>query len=312
MNILLTNHELLMPGGSETYCFTMAEELKRLGHQPIIFTPKPGTYAAIIQQIIPVQPLPHEIKKIDFQMAILQNQITWNVAKDLQCFKVWNSNSKYQGEMPPETVNRHTVVSEEILKEANKFLLHPTLIRNGINCEKFKPQTELRKDLTKVLLITNHFPGIVDTVKEACQIYHCDFQHIGHPEWKFDVENYINSADLVISLGRGIYEAMACGRNCIVFDYNGADGFVTPEEIDKMKWFNCSGRLREEKWNPERLAEEFLNYDPELGKELREIALKEYNIQHVIRGHLEAYFEHRHQYDTVPTEILQEATRCYQ
>jgi glycosyltransferase involved in cell wall biosynthesis len=290
----------------------MAEELKRLGHNPIIYTPKPGTYAAIIQQFIPVQPLPHEIKKIDFGMAIIQNQVTFNVTQNLNCFKVWNINSTTDLGIPPEQIHRITAISEEIQQTSTKLGYNPVVVRNGINCEKFRPIVEPHKKLTKVLLITNHFPGIVDTVKQACQLAHLDFQHIGHPEWRFDVENYINLSHLVISLGRGIYEAMACGRNCIVFDYNGADGFITPEEIDKMKWFNCSGRLRGEKWTPERLAEEFLKYDPELGKELREIALKEYNIQHVIKGHLEAYFENKHRYDTVPAEILQEATRCYQ
>ena len=38
----------------------------------------------------------------------------------------------------------------------------------------------------------------------------------------------INEVDIVFSLGRGVIEAMLCGRIPIVFDHLGGDGMVTP------------------------------------------------------------------------------------
>jgi len=312
VNVLLTNHEMLMPGGSETYCFTMAEELKRLGHEPIIYTPKPGTYAHFVQQTIPILPIVHELKKIDFDAAIIQSAVCWNAVRELQCFKIWNINAPFDLGIPPEQVHRITSISEETQKEAENHSINSIVVRNGIDCEKFKPRRQIREKLTKVLMITNHFPGVVNIVKEACKLAKVDFQHIGHPRWVTNQQDYINTADLVISLGRGIYEAMACGRNCIVFDYNGAAGFVTPDDYEKMKWYNCSGRLRGMKWNAERLAEEFKKYDTKLGPELREIALQKHNIKTVIEGHLDAISRYMDQHKSIPPELYQETLGFYQ
>lgn len=296
MKVLLVTYELLMPGGTETSCITMAEELIRLGHEPIIYTPKPGTYAALIRQRFSIQPHLDEIGKIKFDMAIIQFRKYHPPEENHDYFKVWISNDKTDFDKPATAIHRHVAISEEVVKAAKAHGFHPVVVRNGINCERFVPRTPLRKKLTKVALITHHFPGVVNIIKAACQCSNIEFIHVGHPKWELNIEDYINSVDLVISLGRGIYEAMACGRNCIVYDYNGADGFVTPDTLPNMQWYNCSGRLAQQEWTPEQLAEEFLKYDPKLGSELRQIALHEYNIRNVIENHLQAYHEH-----TLPT-----------
>jgi len=293
MKILIVTYELLMAGGTETSCFTMAEELIRLGHKPVIYTPKPGTYASLIRNTVHVEPRIQTIREMSFDMAIIQFRKYQFPEKNPNYFTIWISNDTTDFDKPNTEIHRHVAISEEVRKAAHAFNFHPIVVRNSINCDKFTPYQKVRKNLKKVLLITNHFPGILPRVKVACQLTKTELVHVGHPKWEMNIEEYINSADLVISLGRGIYEAMACGRNCIVFDHNGADGFVTPDTLPDMQWYNCSGRLKQEKWTPEQLAEEFLKYDPKLSSELREIALHEYNIRNVIDDHLKAYHEHR-------------------
>lgn len=293
MKILIVTYELLMAGGTETSCFTMAEELIRLGHQPVIYTPKPGTYANLIKNTIPIQPRLQELRNMSFDMAIIQFREYQFPEENPDYFKVWISNDTTDFNKPNAEIHRHVVISEEVQQAAHTFGFHPIVVRNSVNCDRFKPYRELRRKLKKVVMITNHFPGVIPIVKVACQLTNTELVHVGHPKWEINIEDYINSADLVISLGRGIYEAMACGRNCIVFDYNGADGFVTPDTLPDMQWYNCSGRLKQAKWTPEQLAEEFLKYDPKLGHELREIAQREYNIRNVIENHLQAHREYK-------------------
>src|SRR5690606_35238485 len=90
----------------------------------------------------------------------------------------------------------------------------------------------------------------------------------------FDIECEINKADLIVGIGRSVYDAMACGRPCIVFDsrdYNGnrADGYLVPDLFDEFVQFNCSGRYRNIRFNEDDLIREFEKYDPNDGKKLR-------------------------------------------
>lgn len=289
MNILLTNHELLMPGGSETYCYTMAEEFNRLGHNVTVFTPKPGLYANSFSNIAEVIPIPQLVKKQQFDIAINQHRVCWNMVEAIECFKIWNSNGNGDIAMPNGKCDRYVAVSEEVQERANFFGYTPEIVRNGINCDRFRPCKKVSSRLESVLLISNHKPGVIDIVAQACELSKVNFKHIGANNWICHVESQINDADLVISLGRGAYEAMACGRNVIIFDYLGAEGFVTPETLQWMKICNCSGRVKRKQWDAVRLSEEFKKYNPNIGRELRDVALKNYNIKIVIEGHIKAY-----------------------
>ena len=50
--------------------------------------------------------------------------------------------------------------------------------------------------------------------------------------------------------GRGIAEAMACGRQPVICGQFGCDGVVTPEDIEKQADVNFSGRAT--KMDPEK------------------------------------------------------------
>ena len=55
----------------------------------------------------------------------------------------------------------------------------------------------------------------------------------------FNIENIINEADLVVGIGRSIYDSMACGRCVISYDYRVynnkplGDGYISKEKIEK-------------------------------------------------------------------------------
>jgi len=124
-------------------------------------------------------------------------------------------------------------------------------------------------------------------VKEACRISNWQFSD----KRGFDVEQYINESDLVVSLGRGAYEAMACGRNVLVFDsmhYMGmkGDGLLTQGNLEESKKCNCSGRSFGKKFTIQSLIDEMKKYDPEQGDFNREHALKNMNIQKQVERYL--------------------------
>ena len=82
----------------------------------------------------------------------------------------------------------------------------------------------------------------------------------------FNVEDKINEADIVIGIGRIIYESLSCGRNGLVFDlreYQGnlGDGMVTPDNVDNFITDNFSGRYNNKSFSLEKLVEELKKYD---------------------------------------------------
>jgi hypothetical protein len=79
---------------------------------------------------------------------------------------------------------------------------------------------------------------------------------------------------------------MSCGRNVIVFDYMGADGLVTPENIYHFRKRNCSGRTHRMMYTPEEFRAELGLYDQNLGPQLREYILKENNVKTIAQQYL--------------------------
>lgn len=60
-----------------------------------------------------------------------------------------------------------------------------------------------------------------------------------------DMVQLYNYADLVFGHGRGILEAMACGKPVVVLNKNGSGEFVKPDNVEKISKYNFSGRHSE-------------------------------------------------------------------
>jgi hypothetical protein len=108
-----------------------------------------------------------------------------------------------------------------------------------------------------------------------------------NPVW--DVEKHINQADMVVSLGRGAYEAMACGRPVLVVDQRRSrplkgDGIILPENIDELLRYNCRGQARLNT-DVEAMVDEAIEaYSPGLGAWCRHFALTNLNIEYQVQN----------------------------
>jgi len=106
----------------------------------------------------------------------------------------------------------------------------------------------------------------------------------------------INQADIVIGTGRGIKEAMACGKPAISTDNMCYDGIVTPENIETLEYSNFMGRsgLPLKKENLLQDVQMLVN-SPEtridLGKWGRKYAEENYSIADFFASHKKIYDE---------------------
>lgn len=287
MKILITNHWLKKLGGSETFTYTLGKELLKQGHQVHGFTNHKG----LISNRMEKEGIPFQLD--DSYDLILANHNT-TVDKVYGLGKIIQTchGTIPKLEQPNHKADSFVAISEEVHHHLRiKYGLASTVIRNGIDCNRFKPTQPLNNRLKKVLSLC-HTEEANSVITEACKILGLQLTTINkHQKQIWNIENHINQTDLVVTLGRGAYESFACGRPVVVFDkrpYQAcyADGYVNETSLKEIITTNCSGRYLMLKMDPYMLAAEFKKYNPYDGEYLRNYAVKNLNIETQVQQYL--------------------------
>ena len=265
MRIVLSNHSLFRLGGSETWLKTMYDELSKK-HEVHVYTP--------IHQLWPwmsrFQPTLH------YDLALVSHRNCLEYLREQNIDRIIHTSHGVipAPEEPVDGADVYVSVSEEVqAHNLEHFGFESIVIRNPIDTATFTNLTPTNPTLEKVLFLSNYGWGVLETLESS----DFDYMRIGGGERIEETWKWINWADLVVGLGRSVYESMSCGRNVIVFDYMGADGLVTPENIWHYRKRNCSGRTHREMYTPEQFKVELGRYDQNLGPQLREYILEENN-----------------------------------
>jgi hypothetical protein len=103
-----------------------------------------------------------------------------------------------------------------------------TIIRNMVDRTEFYSRSPIRDRQPRVLFISNHKKWKnYGRLFRACRALDYPFKAIGSPYGRSrHVAEEINNADLIVSWGRGILEAMACGRCVMSYDKLRGDGYL--------------------------------------------------------------------------------------
>lgn len=294
MKILVGNNGLSNPGGSETYTFALINELVRRGHTVhALGKLGPGKVSDKLKEI----GVSSFFKPIsgNYDLILLSHSSSIKLAENVKGFKVQTCHGIYPAlEQPVPGMDAYVAISEEVQEHLKNLGYDSTIIRNGVDCLRYKPTTQINKKLKTVLSLAHSDPANA-IISEACKIVGVDLIiNNKFKEFKWDVEKIIDKVDMVISLGRGAYESMASGRNVVIFDKRGymklpavGDGIITRDVVGKYLQSNCSGRYTKKEFDAQLLAEEILKYDSSHGNDLREYALENLNIVIQARKYLQ-------------------------
>lgn len=291
MRILLGTHYLAKTGGTESYTFALAMELKRLGHEVEHFAIIRGGVSSMLEE-----------KGVPFMTSdhydlILANHTT--VVEQLwpKGFIVQTCHGNIaELEQPSPYADAYVAVSEEVREHLqSKGYRAAAVIANGIDCNRFCQKKPVSPTLQTVLSLCQSDVAN-DFIRRCCQQEGIRFlQSNKFTDNVWSIEELINESDLVVGLGRSAYDAMACGRCVLVYDYREymgeflGDGMLTPESIQKSMLCNCSGRSNRLKYNEETFIKELQKYSPELGAWGREFALEHLNIEKAVEAYLDIY-----------------------
>lgn len=273
MNILLTNYSLEYQAGSETWTMTIFDELSK-SHDVDVYVSKNGCNKLIKAGCN---------KNKHYDLALINHNICfeeikgWNIDK-----RIFTSHGVIPDlEQPILGADVYVSVSEEVQNNLYSKGFKSVVIRNPINTDYFI-ESHINKKLKNILFLNNHAQIIncLKIVRAAC----CGYNFKILSGWKKTVKEEIAWADLVISSGRGCYEALSCGKNVMIVNQFGCDGMVTENNILELRKNNCSGRRYNFSWATVDMVNEFGKYDPD--RNMRRYILENNNVEKIAKEYL--------------------------
>lgn len=282
MKILIGNNHLHVIGGSETFTYTFGSALQKLGHEVHVYTPTPGIVSTMMTQRLGI-PL---VKYSDNYDAIFtaHTGACMQVSK-FSTFKVQTCHGVIPTlEQPYPGMNAYVSISEEVQNHLSSKGFLSTLIRNGVDLDRFKSTREINERPERILCLSQG--GKCATIaSKVATLLGAEFRtrnKFNRQNANFDIQEDIDWADLVITLGRGAYESAAMGRNVFVWDSrsylgNMGDGMLTGATISESLKHNCSGRRFKKVFTDPRSIAAIINteYSVEHGNFLASFAKRE-------------------------------------
>lgn len=277
---ILTSSYTLDLAGVPTFTLTMYRELVKCGHEVTVYSPFGGRLEKEMNVVKNLDNLdaPDVIIAQHTPCAISLREIFPKTP-----FLFYSHGLLPEIEQPPDVkVDHYLVINEEV---ENNLIAQGvprqkiSIVRDFIDTERFSPTKPINKKLKKVLFISNYKKWKnYYRVNKACTKLGLELKCLGAPYGrKVEVEKSINEADLVISWGRGILEAMACGRAALSFDRFEGEGYITKVSYFEARRDNFSGRIFKYEFTPDSLAEEMLKYDSNCSKVNRNLIMKYHN-----------------------------------
>lgn len=289
MNILVANNHLEKTGGTENYTYTIITELLRLGHNVEYFTFDRGYISDIIES------LGVKFKsKNSYDLILANHTSTIKVLYRYGCIIQTCHGIIPELEQPSKYADFHVSISDEVQQHLNKKNFKNVIINNSIDCQRFYPESEINHSLTSVLSLCQSEEAN-DFISECCDDLNISFSKLNkYVENLWDVEKSINNVDLVVGIGRSLYDAMACGRAVISYDNrsyskNLGDGYLNKDNIMQSLKYNCSGRGTSRNFTKELFVKELKKYNKSDGVYMREFALKNLNIEVNVQKYLSVF-----------------------
>jgi hypothetical protein len=262
---ILTSAYTLDVSGVPTYTLTMYNELVKRGHDVIVYSPLSGAIASQLKVCQDVSLL-GEPDVIIAQHRLCAEDLRKRFDKVPIIFSAHGVVP--DGEQPPSIdINWYTAINED---GVDNLVAHGvdrariTIVRDFIDMSTFHYIEPMRSSFPRMLFIDNHRKSRgIKMLREIASSCKLDLKAVGATYGRsYNVELAINNVDLVITTGRGILEAMACGRSVISCDNHGVgDGYIDQDRYWVSRTRNFAGSKSLYTFSLQTLIDEVLKYE---------------------------------------------------
>jgi len=265
--------------GTPTYTLALYNELVSYGYDVLVYSPISGEMA---QDMKTVTSLDH-IRTPDIILA-QHKTCAESLKKNFPNVPIifLAHGTLPDEEQPPEMeMDYYISVNEMIADHLIDKGVNPKkikIVRDFIDVEKFRPTKPL-SEKPKVLFISNYKKWrAYRHIQQACSQLGLEFKAVGSPYGRSrNMAETINNYDLIISWGRGILEAMSCGRAVLSYNKQIGEGYITQDNYIEGRKYNFGGDGSRFTFTLEQLIEEIKKYNPEDGSVNRDLVMEYHN-----------------------------------
>jgi hypothetical protein len=271
MRVLVTNITLEGRSGTETVTRDIALELRRIGHDPIVYSPRLGRIAKEISDRGIV--VTDDINTISDPIDVIHGHHLHTTATAIARFPhvpaifVCHDFTAWHDHPPKLPSIRHYVAigptaADRLRNSAGVTASNLSIIPNGVDLARFTPGKALSPNPQKALAFCKNGHQFAAVISKACARRHIKVDLIG---WGVDnlvdrPEDLLSDCDLVFASGRSAREAVACQRAVICCDDRGLSGMISSKDFGGLQHdFGLRGLCK--KLNPDALADEIDRYD---------------------------------------------------
>jgi O-antigen biosynthesis protein len=283
---ILTSSYTLDRAGVPTFTLTMVNELKRLGHDVCVYSPKGGALADKMATVSD----PARYEQPDLIIA-QHSKCAYGLAKahPTTPFLYYVHGVLPDLEQPPRNirVDRWLVINTQTRDHIIRQYVPPTkidIVRDFIDTEEFRPPSVVMVEpeaKPRVIFISNYKKWKqYYRLTEACRRLGWPLTCVGAPYGRSrNIVRDIQEHDIVVSWGRGILEGMACGKPVISYDCELGDGMLDTARYFESRERNFSGYECRYMFTVDDLVAELCRYDPSDGVRNRELVLLHHDVR---------------------------------
>jgi glycosyltransferase involved in cell wall biosynthesis len=295
LKILIGNNTLSLLAGSETWVYTLALQLKKMGHKVHCFSPELGIISEKLKEegipcfnqvstsgVKPFSIILEEEMDQDYDVIIANHNniveflraqypkkpIISTIHGIMHTVDDGRGNEIKAPEFPAleSGVNQFVAVSEEVQELLqSKYNIDSIIIRNFLDTNHFKARKQIHPKPKKILFNSNYNNAQdleTQVIRDVAKHYGAKLIAIGEgfvPT--FETMKMIEDADIVVGMGRSVLEGVCAGRLGIVHGRWGTGGVIREDNIEELRKYNFSGRNSEGKFfTPEEMIEEIDKY----------------------------------------------------
>lgn len=273
MNVLITNICLNGRTGTELYVRDLALELKRCGHNPVVYTPAKGIVAEEIRSGGVV--VTDRLAGLDFRPDIIHGHHRDETMAALLAFPgvpgifichdavAWHD----QAPLFPR-IHTYLAVSyflrERLIRDGVPE--HKTrVVHNFVDMGRFLPRAALPEYPGRALAFSNAVSDetYLPAIREACACRGIELDVAGLAEGRVldRPEEVLGGYDLVFAKGKAALEALAVGAAVIVCDAPGVGPMVTTAGFARQRDLNLGLRLLTQPHSAEVIGRLIDSYD---------------------------------------------------
>lgn len=272
--VLITNHSLRDPGGTELYVADLALRLLERGHRPVVYSTRLGAVAEkLLHATVPVV---DSLDRIGVTPDVLHCHHSLAAAAALLKFPETPAvyvchDWAWHHDTPPRMrrVRRilavdQTVADRVILREGRNHS-EVEVLPNGVDLRKFRSRSAPLPAAPRRALVFSNYMSVeqIRPVAEACAEHGIPLDTAGAacgvPVER--PESLLPHYDLVFAKGRCAREALATGAAVIVCDLRGVGGMVLTRNLDLFQPRNFGRRLLGRPLERSTLSMEISRYD---------------------------------------------------